>query len=987
MGGFNDGENGNPLVFCSEQGNNKPQRVENGDVTSNANFIGAANDIDRPLVIGGGDGYAERGILFGYNGTLVQGAKFRAATKVNGSSAVVAIKKNHTFYYNFHNFGTTAIDFSIQGVNSSGDVEGPVTNIKLAPGESIRVSFTVKYLLGSANKNVMLYFTMNEEVSNLRLGVAISVVLDSDNKYVEDETAENVNIIAELPEGISLKPSYRTIFKVGSKLVLPKAEDVENTTSHNILGWTDAEGNALTDGAILTKDITIKPVLSVDVTVTITDMPEGITVKDTYKTVWQSGEKLVLPTKDDLNNTTGKNLLGWTDAEGGEIQDGLTLTEDITIKPVFSTPAKVALNLPDNFTVSADYRVDYEVGDAIVLPTEAQVTNNTGRVFKCWINSETKEIINDGDIIESETLTIEPEFKAEVTVSLKLPAGVTVDGYAAKQFKEETLAMPANVTDTTGNGDILGWYNTATGVAVTAETVLDGDMTIAPYWKNIAGYTYLDIGSGSNSGYNTSEIPGDIVKDISASNYKGSIKGAANKPVIAGNFQGSSLKIDKFVSAGSAIRFDTVREGDSTANAAIYEFSYTVENRGAEELRLSIYQVNAGGEYKTPTFYDYESRYRTEVTLAAGECKTVIGQYDLDANGNYLTYVVVEKDVSALNFAFAMANKTIEAIGDEYKGQAALNNPATISYNPANNYGITVKDAYLNQRAGRLLVAPTAEQIENSENLVILKWQLEVNGTDYDLSETMVYSNVLVPSSGATLKVVLAEDVTVTYETPNGVSIGEAKTAYKQGQKLALPELTATTTDGRKHAGWYDKATGKIVTNDYVIMSDMTLAPYFENKDTALTPLSGKNLNTHDGVDYVSLAEGNTGSFKNQGAGIGGDVKGIILNFDGDLQTGNSFRIKTSYSGVAGESYQFTFGFTNWGTTELKFTVYQIQGSATTEGMPKQEITLGAGESITITLTLPALTAKNGNALTYFVMDGDVSNMSLGMSMSYHKVN
>lgn len=93
--------NGKPLVFGNEQGNCKPQRVVNGDVTSNAAFYGAASRFENTVAVGGGNGFAELGSEFGYNGTLVKGAEFRYATKVTDGAAVVSIKKAHTFYYNF----------------------------------------------------------------------------------------------------------------------------------------------------------------------------------------------------------------------------------------------------------------------------------------------------------------------------------------------------------------------------------------------------------------------------------------------------------------------------------------------------------------------------------------------------------------------------------------------------------------------------------------------------------------------------------------------------------------------------------------------------------------------------------------------------------------------------------------------------------------------------------------------------------------------
>ena len=59
------------------------------------------------------------------------------------------------------------------------------------------------------------------------------------------------------------------------------------------------------------------------------------------------------------------------------------------------------------------------------------------------------------------------------------------------------------------------------------------------------------------------------------------------------------------VVAGSSVRFDSVRK--SVAGAGNYEFKYTFENRGNSVLRLSVYQINASGEYKKDkNYYDYE---------------------------------------------------------------------------------------------------------------------------------------------------------------------------------------------------------------------------------------------------------------------------------------------------------------------------------------------------------------------------------------------
>ena len=85
---------------------------------------------------------------------------------------------------------------------------------------------------------------------------------------------------------------------------------------------------------------------------------------------------------------------------------------------------------------------------------------------------------------------------------------------------------------------------------------------------------------------------------------------------------GSVLSANKPVQAGSAIRFDSNRTLNTTGN---YEYSYTIVNNGTTDIWLSIYQINASSEYRSPSYYGYESRYRTEIKVAAGKAVTAKG--------------------------------------------------------------------------------------------------------------------------------------------------------------------------------------------------------------------------------------------------------------------------------------------------------------------------------------------------------------------------
>lgn len=246
--------NGKDLVFGNEQGTGKPQNVKNGDVTKSDAFLGLTSTerYTNTLVVAGGEGkYAELGRMIGYNGTYVAGGTFRYATKVGGN-APVKINTPHTFRFNFQNFGTGALDFTIQGVNQQTNVEGPAVRVQLQPGESTTVSYTVSFSKGSNNNNVMTYFTFNEEAVNFRLGVSINVTLNSSTVTLNDGV-----------EGVTLSADYlEAVRRSGDTLTLPTVNDYVNTTGKEIVGWKDAGGNALTNETVLGSTLKLVPVFA-----------------------------------------------------------------------------------------------------------------------------------------------------------------------------------------------------------------------------------------------------------------------------------------------------------------------------------------------------------------------------------------------------------------------------------------------------------------------------------------------------------------------------------------------------------------------------------------------------------------------------------------------------------------------------------------------------------------------------------------------------
>lgn len=906
---FGNANDGQPLVFSNVQNSLKPLTVYDGVELDKFDAISSKYKND--TVIGGGaNGFAELGNVLSYNGTMSVGSAFRCGTIVSDpykNIPVVALGLEHTFIYNFQNFGTSKISLTIQGVNTGKEVEGPISNIILEPGESTTVRFGVTYTKGSANKNVIGFFTVKEELTNMKLGVSVNVIFGR----------KTINVKTTVDKDITLSAQYLArVYKAGDKLVLPTSAD-----------YTDA--------------------LSAE-----------------------------------------REIIGWKNVKTGETITGeVILSSDIEIAPVFRSllapRAYITLKATEGFTLTDEYlSAERRTGEVLVLPTSADYTDllSAKRRVIGWKNAKTGEEIPAGYVLEGD-LELVPVFEDYVDVAVTLGEGVT--------FKtgEKTLELTAGsaLPEITAPANFKGFYVDGEVVAAADYVVPNKAVTLYPVYEGISGYTYLPFGSGKITGYNNDLTPGNDMYSHEGFAYEGLKSGGGAVKIVKGEgdyyVYGSFVKDTAKNYAGTAMRFDS-KYSTALTKDTVVEFSYVVENKGTAELALSIYQISGSAEYKAASgYYGYESRYRVDVRLNPGESKKYTAQYLLGKNGNALTYIVFEKDADNFSFGIAVSEKVLAdktAVDDKYGNQEALINPATLTFE-AGETGITVNAGYLNKfRAGKFITAPSSSDFE-ANGATIEKWQITFDGKAHDLPTTVAdYSSLRMPSAGATLTAVVTRDVTVTYEKPDSVTAEGGKTSYKTGEKLSLPTLSGKDASGRTAIGWYDKATHKIVTNETVINDDLTLTPYYAPaKGEALTPLSGATINDKYGPD--SLSAGLTQTFVKQTDVIVGGEKGITLAYTA-LKTGDAFRFKTKYSLLANKTYKFNYVFENFGSEDLTFTLYQLKGGTNTDGMPNKLVTIKAGETQTVELTLN--TGKNGNILTYFVIGKDVSALNLGIAMS-----
>ena len=942
------------------------------------------------------------------------------------------------FAYTLHNGGTSRLKLSIYQVSASSEYKSGSgfynyetiryrTEFDLEPGES--ATKLAQYVLAGSNANALTYIVFEEDVDSFKFGISIgSKIIDGATGVADEyknQAPRNNYVNIEYDEtayrGLTVSESYLRQL-AGRLIIAPTESEYTLPEGERLAGWKlvingtekPLPANRNYGGLLLPSAATVelKPVFVEYKTVTVS-LPDGVTL-DGYDTSVRvfDGETLILPTDDQVKIADGRHVRYWVAVyEDGErkINDNSYVFEDITIRPVLSAPVGSPVSvtrgeLPAGFTVSDSYiNTTRAIGDTFALPADGQYNNDTDKKLVGWTvtDTETGDVLVENAlttdmVIEVTGLTVTPVLVERAQITVQLPDGVTLDGYAPDIAIGEELVLPTGAQLVGNkNGDPAGWYNYATGEILPNGTEAPRAITIAPYWQTVGDYEYLAIGTGRNKP-NPAYTPGGLFADdgsgtaeyLGMTNVDGSTAMLVNG-VNGYTYLGSIVSSDRPVIAGSAMRFDSKYKERSPENGII-EFCFNLINSGETNLKLSIYQINGAADHTASGQYGYESRYRIEVNLAPGESMSKTGQYLLNSNNNAITYIVFEKDAESFEFGFSIGYKVIEGatdVADEYKNQAPLANDTVIKFDTEKYADVTVDAGYLTQRVGRLIVAPAAEQYTVPEGSVIKEWRLLIDGKEHVIPKSISMSGLLL-SSDATFELVpvFAEKVTVKVNLPEGITLNGYAPDIMEGAKLYAPTaemVSGSIADGRTLVGWFDTANGSIIGSGGIIADspEITIAPYFKTTDTALTPLSGAGAGEKGcpyGPDNVTASL--EGKFAKQSDIVGGDEKGIRLTCSADMAVGNAFRFKTTYKLETAKSYTFTYRFTNYGSGKLAFTVYQINSGTETDGRDGKKVELTSGESIVVDLTISNV--SNGNALSYFVMDAAASGFNLGVAMS-----
>ncbi len=429
-------------------------------------------------------------------------------------------------------------------------------------------------------------------------------------------------------------------------------------------------------------------------------------------------------------------------------------------------------------------------------------------------------------------------------------------------------------------------------------------------------YTVIGLASGKTGNYS-----GKFNEDVLPGGLQDTEVTLAKEQTLEGHPDlGTRVTVDKTLYDGTLLRFDTPRSAEDATAEGVFEFKYVVTNYSEDEvLKLDTYQINSSTEYKSS--FAYEDRYRIDMDLQPGETKEFVGQYEIGTNKNWLTIMIVDEDSNGIDYGVSMGYKKVEAIDKAYTGQEKeVEGEATISYKlPA---GITISGDYAKtQTDGRLIAAPTAEQITNNTPLDIVSWY-DVD-TGVEIGKAIAHENVTIAPMFDK-----SDRINFFGRSNNDTRLGD-------------PDYIGSVTDEK-----------------FASFETEDVAAFREKLSTSSIIANGEEANEikYDGV-------------------IAADTALRYLTKVSKINDNDTH-------GVMPGSYRIDFTLTNLGEDVLSLRLYQILSSTTLSGAgtDSQDVVIEPNTTKNVSLYI-TLTSGNNNLITFIHFLNEVTNLDLAVSL------
>ncbi len=232
----------------------------------------------------------------------------------------------------------------------------------------------------------------------------------------------------------------------------------------------------------------------------------------------------------------------------------------------------------------------------------------------------------------------------QATVTVQAPAGLTPSYETQKFGYGSTLTFPTFTGTAEGYGAaVQGWYDVDTGKAVTEETVVKGNMTVAPFF-NVGSddFSQLTFGTEGDGSKIVVDYPVNMTTPtVKTDVYDGFVKGTT---VTGGAYSdGSSFR--------AKCNFIWNNFNVKTAN-----IHYVITNNGTDNISFTLYIVPSGSTYTA------SSSHVAVVDLAPGETTMVsITNFNQTNTGakNLLNFIEFDSAGSAFNLHIDVAVEKI----------------------------------------------------------------------------------------------------------------------------------------------------------------------------------------------------------------------------------------------------------------------------------------------------------------------------------------
>lgn len=503
----------------------------------------------------------------------------------------------------------------------------------------------------------------------------------------------------------------------------------------------------------------------------------------------------------------------------------------------------------------------------------------------------------------------------------------------------------------------------------------------------------------------------DLTEPETVSEAEASVTGTVNLQLPEG------ITVDGYNTTQTSGTAITVPTADQITNTTGKEIAgwYIV---GSDPLTL-VDSTTLVGEETTitiaPYFYSTYGDTLIPGSATTGNIPNHVGTYDSDAStltdnaenlANFSANPALVSDVRGTNVGYSGTLNTSDYFSLATTSNVTANNTYTYQYSFENNSGEAISfDLYHLQSELSLTDAIKSETITidaHSTKVVELEITYTTSSSNFN-SLFLLRSNV----TNLDLDVVIAQQVvaqstgTIQLQLPEGITVSsDYQTEQLAGEAIILPTSDQiTNTTGREILGWYIVEDSPVTFIDETTLVESNtvtiIAPYFaSNKgDTTLTPGSGKTNSLPDHFGAMN-EDGTLTDYEDSDTNIANftvtptvldSVKGSNYQYNGTLQTNEYFRVLTGAGSdgiVANETYRFNYTVCNNSSTSISFDLYQIQsGILLTNSVASETITLGANETKEIEITI-ALTNKNSNIMTIFLMKQEASNLNLDLTIA-----